>query len=470
MWKANYTITKENIIVVDRARKITIILLFLCGVGWYLVSSSSCGGNGEQQPPPEALKASKLLLEKILIDSGTLVSVIGPVEPSTLLQEDVFLKGEKISNAAELEIPETSGTYYAFLIDGKPWAKFSHTVHYAWVRVEDGEVEIVDANYPFTVFRPEKKPSPSHLQAYEVIQGINFAFLAGEMGSEIVDTSHKPIASQGREEINFPQASLRRALVIDLGDYNQWRDLADNMADQADSIAQWLNEKGFDVKRRSQYWGNSHSYYTSIVHLLYDIENEVRKLASSTGTCHELFIYINAHGYSKKEAKDLGTPNSEAGLWFFDVSGNKDHPRVPIPYSDILQSIIDGLNTSAKKNPIKIILFVDSCFSGALITEHMNTLKNMCNMEIIRDCGLTTFTVVNDQQEAASGERRLEIWPWKTDSGTEDFLEGAKSDHDGDGKQGDIRDRFEEMKKQGGTDWTPQLFICSNQKNMCSLD
>ena len=42
--------------------------------------------------------------------------------------------------------------------------------------------------------------------------------------------------------------------------------------------------------------------------------------------------------------------------------------------------------------------------------------------------------------------------------------------HDGDGKEGDLKDRNQEMKEELEDDTNPQLKMCSGQESLCSLD
>lgn len=75
-------------------------------------------------------------------------------------------------------------------------------------------------------------------------------------------------------------------------------------------------------------------------------------------------------------------------------------------------------------------------------------------------CGLSILTSTNESSSCPTGNL--------VDSATEDFMQGATTDHDNDGKTGDLRDRFTEMDQQG--DGRPQLFTCPGQSTLCSQD
>ncbi|MEK7368177.1 MAG: hypothetical protein AABZ62_00805, partial [Planctomycetota bacterium] len=79
---------------------------------------------------------------------------------------------------------------------------------------------------------------------------------------------------------------------------------ADNFARDADSIAQWLESKGYEGERRSQWKSSKHPSFTfpppdpnkkELQKLILSYKD---KLQCPTGAqcCHELFIYIRAHG------------------------------------------------------------------------------------------------------------------------------------------------------------------------------
>jgi hypothetical protein len=56
-----------------------------------------------------------------------------------------------------------------------------------------------------------------------------------------------------------------------------------------------------------------------------------------------------------------------------------------------------------------------------------------------------------------------------TDSGTEDWEDGASEDNDGDGVEGDLGDRWQEMEDQNSS-YGPKRFMCPGQTEMCSTD
>jgi len=165
--------------------------------------------------------------------------------------------------------------------------------------------------------------------------------------------------------------------------------------------------------------------------------------------CLEFFLYIVSHGTD--DGFDIYDPTG---------SGNEDYIR----YWKVLREI--GLDGWLSEFPawVKLVIFIDTCYSGGAV-KHLTAVKNRCNT---RRCGVTIITSSDADHPTPAGIRWVPFAP-KLDSPTEDFMDGANKDHDGDGKKGDIRDRFEQMKKESGG-LNPQLFICPWQESLCSLD
>src|SRR3990167_4407872 len=253
------------------------------------------------------------------------------------------------------------------------------------------------------------------------------------------------------------------ALVIDGGDGYLWPgafwdneslwkekmgDPADDFEKQADSIAEWLRNNGFQVTRRSQYLlSNDPPIHDtgkdSMKNRLRDI---ILGYASSIkclgGCCHELFIYINAHGTPKPDPAGFTLYNPLGKGWSAFVS-----------YSDLASWLLQ------LPDCVKLTIFIDSCFSGRAIEDFSPLCKHFGR------CGVTIMTVPDETPPAPAGARII-----GPDSATEDFMEGAGEDNDGDGDKGDIRDRWEQMKKQGIEYGNPQLLMCAGQTRMCSLE
>lgn len=155
------------------------------------------------------------------------------------------------------------------------------------------------------------------------------------------------------------------------------------------------------------------------------------------GCCHELFLYLGAHGDTN-------------GFYLFDANGSGANER--INYRE-LRDMLSGFAEC-----VKIIVFIDACYSGAAIV----WLGDLCSSRSYY-CGATIVTATDATHEAAGGQG-------PTDSATQDFLEdAANQDRDGDQRTGDFGDRWMHMQSQG-QDYGPQRFICPGQTSMCSTD
>ncbi len=395
--------------------------------------------------PPEAKQAVEVLIASVEVPETSMVLLVGPVPPGTIIREEVRA-GEK---GVELLIPKERGTYYVFFINDKPGFKYAHPVRYAFVRIEDRKVDVREASFPMTMYPPEQEPRPFRPVALETIKGIQCVYGEGEFAGQ--PTKELPAGKQA----DVPPPGCRKtALVFDGGDRGWFIcDTAKEMARDANSIAEWLEGEGWEVIRRSQYRGNAHTYFPSSRGFFFRIKEIGRDLKETnrregidevTGCCHEFFLYINARG-------------AETGT---DMYNPRDGKYVGyIGYEDVLNELTDF-----PKN-VKFTIFVDACQSGGIIDELEQDA--IVSPEPIKEklcgrCGLTILTSTDVIQSAESGKGFY-------DSGTEDFMEGASRDYDGDGKKGDIHDRFEEMKAQG-VDQQPESFHCPEGTSWCSLD
>lgn len=209
------------------------------------------------------------------------------------------------------------------------------------------------------------------------------------------------------------------------------------MARDADSIALWLIDNGFKGIRRSQYGKSAHPPTANKYELQEIILDYKDKLKCPPGVqcCHELFIYINAHGAAE-------------GFEIHDRTG-KSSPSNPF-YDDDLVKVLKEL-----PDCVKLTIFLDVCYSGGAI----KWFKPLC--EKFGKCGVTIITACDADSETLAGVN--------IDSATEDFMEGASKDNDGDGDKGDIRDRLLEMQNELGNS-NPQLWMCDGQTRMCSLE
>jgi len=388
--------------------------------------------------PPEAEQTARTISSKISIPKTSIVFLIGPVKPGTILRESNPDDGQQ---AVELKVPGTSGKYYVFFIDDQPDFKFAHPVRYAWLNLETGDHSVINASWQPVVEQPGVTPSPFELiDSYE-ISDVTFYFGEGGGVGHTYDISHKPVAQ-------LPGGFSNVGLVFDCGDKKKsWTvgNIADNMAEDADDVQEYLKANGFKVERISQYWGNAHTAFRrtkpgamrdGLRDIIQGYANGLKCPPKDGSKCHEFFLYISGHG-------------SADGFFIYDPSGNGNSDFVSyLLLTEWLCEILDC---------VKIVVFIDACYSGGAI----KPLEILCLGR--EDCGVTIMTAADDKHTTPGGHG-------STDSATEDFIEGADEDYDKDGKEGDLRDRWEEMRRQGQDYGRPQLKLCEGQKSLCSLD
>ena len=424
-------------------------------VGLVMVSLVLAGCSLLHPPEPQAQAEdiARQLLRHVEIDAGARVLMLGPVASGMSIKERLprddaaaLVASTMDSNLpAELAVPGDSGQYYVFYIDDEPDARFCHNVRYAWLDVESGSTFVVEAQFP-PVFA-------EHDQTFEccrvgdpfTVDGVLFCF--GERGApgEDNDISHK--AEAPRPSASKPVDCRKLALVLDCGDLDDHGiagDLADDFADDAKDIAGYLGDNGYAVQRISQSWENDIPALKNSLTLRNDLEKMIDAYAGLLACpqkqcCHEFFLYISAHG-------------DKEGFHLYDPRGNSLFDRVK--YSQ--------LDTWLSRFPscVKIIVFVDACYSGNVITRMTKTLDR-CNAET--RCGVTIMTSSAADKTAPAGDIG-------STSGTEHFLDGEDEDHDGDGKEGDLYDRYHEMDEELEDDSDPQSKLCPNQTSYCSLD
>ena len=210
--------------------------------------------------------------------------------------------------------------------------------------------------------------------------------------------------------------TVKQALVIDTGDESSWRGdagtLADNMAEDADGMTVVLKDKGYDVGRLSQYWGNSHGRFTKNL-----LKGAIEGYAETLGAGDELFIYISSHGDS-------------GGFVIFDSSGSGAYSWVQ--YGE-LDAWLDKIDSDVKT------IMLDACECGGGV-RHLSGPNR------------TIITATDGKTNAAGGQGL-------TDSFTEDFLEAFEdvSNADKNKKDGvDWKETFDYAREQG-EDYNPQF-------------
>jgi len=439
-----------------------------------------------KRPGPELEDVNEtaiaLFLDKILVDSSSNVIYTGPLESGTIIRE--YVRSEDLD---QIQIPFSDGIYYAFFIDDLPGAKFEHPMRYVLMDVESEKFDLIHAEWPPTIINSEiattqisdKPVYLANLNTELVLSDIvpktrssadvspldpsAVRYVAsGDLGTGLLHSiAHKSIAvpPTGTVQCTINGEKTKQALVIDLGDIDRgyWPEsiagTAGLMASDADSIAKYLKDNGYEVKRISQYWGNSHDMIVNriegdrtedmregLVSILQGY-SKMFQCTNAGGQCCEFFLYIVGH------ADKFGI------LTIFDPIGSGDN-----------ESILPAhISMELKKFPqcVKLISFIDACYSGKIINSMWKDLKNHCPPG---GCGVTLMSSTDSDSSSSSGT----VW----DSGTEDFMQGASYDYDLDGNVGDLEDRFRHMESESsyGPFGTPQELRCSPNQPFCSLD
>jgi hypothetical protein len=414
---------------------------------------SGCALFRPSLPESQAEDVAHQLMQHLEIGSPATVLMVGPVAPGMLIRERVPREGTPVSETGamdsvspvELVVPGDSGEYYAFFIDEEPEARFCHDVRYAWLDAESGAFSVVEGQLPPVFVEQGQTFLCYTVSRTFVVDGVVFGL--GHRGApgksnEISDKSEAARPSPS------PAVDCRKvALVLDCGDLDDHLiagDLADDFAADAKKVAEYLEANDYAVQRISQSWENSVPALKNSLTLRDDLEKMIDAYAAllkcpAKECCHEFFLYVSAHG--DKEGFDL-----------YDPRGNGLSDRVK--YSQ--------LDTWLSRFPscVKIIVFVDACYSGNAITKMTKTLDR-CNAET--RCGVTIMT-------SAAADKTSPGGAGSSTSGTQHFLDGEDEDHDNDGKEGDLYDRYREMKRELEDDSNPQSKLCPNQGSYCSLD
>jgi hypothetical protein len=391
---------------------------------------------GREEDEPE--KAAQMLKNMISIPETSEVFFVGPVGPGTVLRENCQVDDQEL---VELEVPDIPGTYYAFYIDDMPGFMFVHGVRYAWVNVETEECSVVSALWWPLILEPGVTPAPFGLITSYLLSGVRFCYGEGGGTGHVNDIDDKRDANPPQTPIMMCNCT---ALVIDGGDTNRFpSDAADNFAEHADFIEDYLNDNGFRVTRISQYWGNKHSKIrydpkkectmnAQLKSIIEGLANEQQKSivkgSADNPPSREFFLYINAHGY-------------ENGFALYDSTGSRD--KEFIKYS----ALYEWLDKFPKE--VKIIIFIDSCHSGGAIDKLKDLKDKIENGKIEQRAGLTIMTSTDRETPALSGELGQ--------SATRDFIQGRNADLDKDGKKGDLGDCWKSMADQAVID-IPLLF------------
>jgi hypothetical protein len=302
-------------------------------------------------------------------------------------------------------------------------------------------------------------PGPFKLHATLNISGTSF--FAGEKGGVAPTVTRQYGEKRSFEEIPNSAstaatvAATKDAFIFDTGDEGSWQIWPLNDASafhsNATLLKNWLNlpNQGFTVYRRSQWAGSVHAGYIAeedrtmvdgLRQSLQQWDDWYTNNPPNPGTSHEFFMYINGHG-------------SNGGfLVIYPRSGDKNK-REWVTYS----ALAGWLNDFPAH--VKIIVFIDSCYSGAAIETAAGPLRVLCE----NGRKATVITSADATHSVPTG--RLPI----LDPPIVDFMQGEEIDHDNDRKKGDFYDRYREMFSQS---WgrNPQRYLCPGQNSMCSTD
>jgi len=403
-------------------------------------------------------EAAEWLLNHVELPEMSEVFFIG-ISGGTTIEEMIPYSEEGGEEPKVLQIPDRDGEFYAYFIDDAPWAKYSHSVRYVWADLGTGEHEIADASW-----LPEITPPDGHPLLLEVLHSFTLRGTLFRKGKGSGRTTGNPVTHKLTATANIQTPSTtttcggrKFALILDAGDLDGfWCTLADNMADDADGIQTWVAGEGFTITRVSQYWGNGNACIKSSGNtdkakkqsLKAGLKSIFSTFATRLQCCDSFFLYINGHGGRVVSGgKELNPKEGYFSL--YDPSG--DGLSVAVEYDELAAWM------AAFPPCVKATVFIDACYSGRSINSLRTIRAGLSKLIIITAC---------DEDHIVPGGQASWIAP---DSSTEDFNEGADKDHDGDGKKGDITDRFKEMERQGGS-YKPQLDSDSRHPNNCVLD
>ncbi len=135
------------------------ILAGLCGLMLLCPSCSEDDGAAPSSDVQLARQAEQALLQAIHIESGAVVSFVGPVSPGTSLVND-----EITLEYVSITVPNAPGSYYLFFVNDHPDTRYVHAVRYAWLNLLNRHVETVDAQW-----WPRLQTTPPDTTEFELI-------------------------------------------------------------------------------------------------------------------------------------------------------------------------------------------------------------------------------------------------------------------------------------------------------------
>lgn len=403
----------------------------------------------------EERSIAERLINSLGIPATAAIFLAGPVEPRSKVRDSTG--GDP---SITLTVPSSGGPFWVAQVDENPARLWKHPVRWVVFNATTGATIVRETTSRLVVVPPSRPPAPFVPRSRGQVGAVNVWRFQGEGALPVLDVSHKDgtdaessPAVMELSPISPNRMPISRALVFDAGDGRAFDDRARVMSDgAAEPVTEWLQSEGFSVERRSQWRNNAHRYIKTEAALLQLISDEGVNFTAlgrpDGGECDNYFLYMIGHG-------------DHTGLEFYSPAGSLVGDIFYLSVLGAFESFPDW---------VKVTIFVDSCESGGLRDESntatLGTLQWLCS----RLCALTILTSVDESTPAQVPYELIEDW-YAINSATQDFIDGADEDFDGDGKVGDIRDRFENMRREAFDNQpTPDPFHCPDDKSWCVLD
>jgi hypothetical protein len=406
----------------------------------------------EHDRSPEIEQAAQKLQDALDIPPTSTVVFTGPVEAGSIIAER-----SSVESPVLLSLPGDSGSYYVFMVDDQPTQKLQHAWRYAWLDLETDSLQVIAAAWPGLILRPGKTPAPFALRESFSLDGVAYTYMTGEGAPDTLDAGHKAAfeppppapAPVHARPLAPARAPVKHALVIDGGDHGGAGSHAREMyAYDAKPMAEWVDSRGFETRHVSQWSGSDNDCFkptgsiSSVRNAVCFAVEDYGDLFTSLGEpdfgCDEFFLYVSSHG----------TDRASVSICYADGSDN-----ALIGYDELMTIVRDHFPSY-----VKVTMFFDCCYSGKAISSNRPLIAELCDH-------LCAFTLLT----ACDSVKTTPMSGGSQDSATQDFMEGATEDHDGDGVVGDIRDRFMEMESEWGN-CNPMHIHCPEGQSWCSLD
>jgi hypothetical protein len=432
-------------------------------------------------------KVARLFLNKISVPENSVVNFAGPVDTGFRFEENH--PSEDSAKTTELSIPGDPGGYYIFLVNDDPGAKFAHSLRYAWLEAESGEFEIKGAEWEPLMFRDETQGA-INFDRRRVVDGREFNF-----GSQFIPLSKflneinisnklsfrniskwpdgtegdvgKTSGISGNNITNYSDRYQNEnhvwsnncyALVIDGGAAKNNADSrsdANDLADDAEAIARWLNWRGFEVYRYSQYWGNNIPAFAKEKNIKGGpqstrekaVKKQLRTVFEAfarafTPCCtaieeekvsfESLCFFVSIHAHANKN-----------GFSLYDPRGNGE--SYTITWQELFDFICNIPGQIELPDCVGLTFLIDTCHSGAAVAAAdgscMTKSKSSATKpnQIITAAGVDENSIADDIDKFVPGARDEDSTPPET----EDNFKRKK-----------LQERYESWKEN--VDSTPQ--------------